>query len=56
VASVYREPLRRAGSRCGLGALFQEHGVTLEAVLSSEFCRALETAEPDGFGGFTVLG
>lgn len=28
-----------------LGALFQEHGVTVDVVLSSEFCRARETAE-----------
>jgi len=28
-----------------LGARFQEHGVTVDAVLSSEFCRARETAE-----------
>jgi phosphohistidine phosphatase SixA len=28
-----------------LGALFQEHGVTVDAVMSSEFCRARETAE-----------
>jgi phosphohistidine phosphatase SixA len=28
-----------------LGALFQEHGVTVAGVLTSEFCRARETAE-----------
>jgi phosphohistidine phosphatase SixA len=28
-----------------LGALFQGHGVSVDAVLSSEFCRARETAE-----------
>lgn len=34
-----------------LGALFQEHGVTVDAVMSSEFCRARETAEL-AFGGY----
>ena len=33
-----------------LGALFQVHGVTVDAVMSSEFCRARETAEL-AFGG-----
>ncbi|MCA1791023.1 MAG: histidine phosphatase family protein [Thioalkalivibrio sp.] len=28
-----------------LGAQFREHGVTVDAVLSSEFCRARQTAE-----------
>ena len=28
-----------------IGTRFQEHGVTVDAVLSSEFCRARETAE-----------
>lgn len=36
-----------------LGALFQEHGVTVDAVMSSEFCRARETAEL-AFGGYEV--
>lgn len=34
-----------------LGALFQVHGVTVDAVMSSEFCRARETAEL-AFGGY----
>jgi len=34
-----------------LGALFQERGVTVDAVMSSEFCRARETAEL-AFGGY----
>jgi phosphohistidine phosphatase SixA len=34
-----------------LGARFREHGVTVDAVLSSEFCRARQTAEL-AFGNF----
>jgi phosphohistidine phosphatase SixA len=34
-----------------LGELFQKHGITVDAVMSSEFCRARETAEL-AFGGY----
>jgi phosphohistidine phosphatase SixA len=43
-----------------LGALFQQHGVSVAEVLSSEFCRARETAElafgnAEGWGALNLI-